>query len=181
MANIAILKYQFISDKPENIPAEWPAETKELGEGTTLPGENWILMTEAEFTAHKVTYQSAYDSYTDVIELENKKNKKIKRIDERTQYLISQGFEFDNNQFSLSEPAQINWLGLKTLQDVVTWPIEITTKSDGAYSLTEANLIYFLGTGKATIQAHLDSGRALKVVIGEATTQAELDAAVDER
>ena len=179
--NIAVLKYEFVSNKPAGISDEWPAETIELGESTTLPGEDWVLMTQAQLTAHKATYQAAYDSYVDSINLEENKAALIRKIDEKTQYLISQGFSFDGQQFSLSEPAQINWLGLKTLQDAITWPMEITTKGDGVYSLSEQNLIYFLGTGKAVIQGHIDSGRDLKIAIIEATTQAELSAVVDER
>jgi len=179
--NIAVLKYEFVSNKPAGISDEWPAETIELGESTTLPGEDWVLMTQAQFTAHKAAYQAVYDSYIDSINLEANKTALIKKIDEKTQYLISQGFSFDGEQFSLSEPAQINWLGLKTLEDVITWPIEITAKSDGSYSLAQSNLTFFLGTGKATIQAYIDSGRNLKIATNNATTQAELDAVVDGR
>jgi len=179
--NIAVLKYQFVSNKPVGIPDQWPTEIIDLGEDTTLPGEDWVLMTQAQLTAHKATYQATYDSYVDSINLEENKAALIKKIDKKTQYLISQGFSFDGKQFSLSEPAQINWLGLKTLEDVITWPIEITTKSDGSYSLAQSNLIFFLGTGKATIKAYIDSGRNLKTAINDAITQAGLDAVVDGR
>lgn len=179
--NIAVLKYQYVSDKPAGIPDEWPAETIELGEGTTLPGQDWVLMTVEELATHIAAYKAAHDSYVNSLTLYYNKEKRIVQIDQRTQQLISQGFAFDGKQFSLSEPAQINWLGLKTLEYVMTWPIEITTKGDGVYSLAQSNLMYFLGTGKATIQTNIDSGRGLKIAVNDATTQAELDAVMDGR
>jgi len=103
--NIAVLKYQFIENKPSGIPDEWPAETIELGDNTELPGENWVLMTQEELTTHYATYSGDYGTYTDAIELESLKNKKIIQIDKNTQKIISDGFVFDSHTFSLSIPA----------------------------------------------------------------------------
>lgn len=61
--NFAILKYQYVTDKPEDIPDEWIAEIRELGESTALPGENWLLMTAEELDSHKVTHQAIYDTW----------------------------------------------------------------------------------------------------------------------
>jgi hypothetical protein len=109
------------------------------------------------------------------------KNLKIAEIDERTVELIGLGFTFDSKHFSLSENAQTNWIGMKTMELLLTWPIEITTSGDESYSLTLANLNSFSGTALGTKQAHLDSGRALKILALAATDEAGVDAVVDNR
>ena len=113
--------------------------------------------------------------------LESLKNEKITEIDTRTQELIAEGFVFDSNRFSLSLAAQKNWLGLKVLESLITWPISITTFDDSMYSLSQANLVPFLGTGEAVIQAHLDSGRLLKIQVASAIDKAALAVIVDNR
>jgi len=106
-------------------------------------------------------------------------------IDRRTQELIGEGFEFDSHWFSLSNEAQTNWLGIKTLEGVLTWPMGITgwseEENDHTYYLSQANLTYFIATGMAVIKAAVDSGRALKMSVVAATTQEGLDAVVDSR
>ena len=59
--NLAVLKYQFVSN-PKG-PDEWPAEVRELGDGTDLPDSNWVLMTEVEYSNHKAAHQTEYDSW----------------------------------------------------------------------------------------------------------------------
>jgi len=81
----------------------------------------------------------------------------------------------------LSIEAQSNWLGLKTLESLLTFPMDVTTKDDQAYNLTSANLDSFVGAAAAAKQGHLDSGRVLKVSIDGAADQAALDAIVDNR
>ena len=80
MINIAVLKYQFVSDKPVGIPNEWPAETIELGENTNLPSEDWVLMTQIELETHKAIYKSAYDSWLQTYSTPNIENLISKRI-----------------------------------------------------------------------------------------------------
>ena len=117
----------------------------------------------------------------DIKYLECRKLNKNEAIDKRTVELINGGFIFDSNTFSLSEPAQLNWVGMKTLEALMSFPSDITTKDDGLYSLTQANLDPFIGTAMATKQAHLDSGRLLKISINAATTIEEIDAIEDNR
>lgn len=179
--NIAVLKYQFVSDKPIGVPDVWPAETSFLGESTTLPGENWILMTEEELTTYLTSHQDTYNNWEVNRHLTENKKKRIKEVDRRTQEIISSGFTFDSNQFSLSIEAQINWSGLVTLENLLTWPMNITTKGDGTYALSQSNLLYFIGTGKTVITNTLDSGRTLKISVNNTTTQAALDVIVDSR
>jgi len=63
--NLAVLKYQFITEKPANIPNEWPAETRPLSEGEPLPSQDWVQMTDVELAAHCATHQAAYDAWED--------------------------------------------------------------------------------------------------------------------
>lgn len=63
MANVAVLKYQYVVSKPSGIPDAWPAEVRELGSGTTLPGEDWVLMTTSELVSYKTDNQSAYNTW----------------------------------------------------------------------------------------------------------------------
>jgi hypothetical protein len=102
-------------------------------------------------------------------------------IDTRTQELIAEGMEFDGDTFSLSAYAQKNWLALKVFKDVISWPKDITTKDDKEYSLAEADCNSFSAKSVNIPFGYVDSGRALKISIDAATTQAELDAVVDER
>jgi len=115
------------------------------------------------------------------ISLGEHKNLRYKQIDIRTGELISAGFTFDGENFSLSQNAQLNWVGLKSLETLITFPINVTTKGDGEYSLAEANLNAFIGAGKAAVQAHLDSGRALKVQVSACVSIAEVNAVADNR
>lgn len=180
--NLAVLKYQFVTNKPEGIPDSWPAETIELGNSTELPGENWVLMTKEEFDSHVADNKSDYDSwYFSNIQLEEKKRSRIIQIDIRTQCIIAEGFTFDSHQFSLSIPAQINWSGILLFKDLLSWPMNVTTLDDQEYSLTMDNLLYFMGSGTSVIKNAVDSGRALKLQVRAATSQAELDDVVDDR
>lgn len=111
---------------------------------------------------------------------DNKATKNL-AIDTRTVQLIGAGFTYDSKTFSLSTSAQMNWVGLKTLESLFTWPVDISTKDDNEYSLVQANLDAFLDAGRLAIQGHLDSGRTLKVSVADAVDQTALDAVTDTR
>lgn len=113
--------------------------------------------------------------------LANAKAAKVLGIDRRTREIIALGFAFDGQHFSLSAQAQTNWLGLISLQALFTWPVNVTTNTDTAYSLEQASLPAFVGTGCATIGAAIGSGRALKIAANAAASKDELDAVVDPR
>lgn len=61
MANVAVLKHQFNPSKPSGMPDEWPFQVKELGDGTDLPGENWVLMTVTAYKNHLDTHREAFE------------------------------------------------------------------------------------------------------------------------
>jgi hypothetical protein len=121
----------------------------------------------------------ALSSY--VISLDDRKAAKIKEIDKRTQELIESGFSFDGHSFSLSLSAQVNWIGLKVMSELLTWPIEITTVDDGAYELQQVNLLAFAATAAATVQSHLAAGRALKLQVQAAASKEAVEAIKDNR
>jgi len=60
--NLAVLLYAD-DYNPDSLPGVWPSRVVELGDGTSLPGENWQLMTLAEFEAYKVTHLAEYNEY----------------------------------------------------------------------------------------------------------------------
>lgn len=125
---------------------------------------------------------SVNDGTPTELSLDNYKKLRLNEIDAKTQELIvTNGFAFDSKNFSMSPEAQANWIGLKTMESLLTFPVEITTSDDEAYSLTQANLNAFCGTALAAKQVHLDSGRALKVQVKNATDEAGVDAVVDNR
>lgn len=115
------------------------------------------------------------------ISLSDKKAAKIIAIDERTDAIISNGFTFDGNRFSLSIQAQMNWSALFSMQSLMSFPIGVTTLDNTTYSLSFANLIPFIGTGMAVVKNAIGSGRALKIAADNAADQAALDAVVDSR
>lgn len=131
-----------------------------------------------------VTNQSTLDAVIaahDPSPLSVYKAAKNAAIDAKTQALIRQGFTFDGRSFSLSVNAQMNWSGLKTFEGLLSWPVAITTNDDSEYSLSQANLTAFTGTGLGTVSAHYGSGRALKLQVNAATSKTEVDAVVDNR
>jgi len=113
--------------------------------------------------------------------LPEQKTKRKIDIDVRTKSLIADGFTYDSKGFSLSIEAQANWLGIKSLESLLTFPMEITADNDAAYSLTSVNVDAFVSAAVAAKQGHLDSGRTLKVSIDAAADQTALDAIVDSR
>lgn len=116
---------------------------------------------------------------TDYLQLA--KQDKITLIDKKTESLIDKGFYFGGVYFSLSKSAQINWIGLKTMQDVLTWPVAITTLSDGEYSLALSDLDSFISTGSYCVQYHLATGRELKLLVNASTTIEDVNSIVDNR
>jgi hypothetical protein len=125
---------------------------------------------------------TGWELYIEAETLADLKARRIIEIDNVTQELIKGGFTFDSKQFSLSEKAQINWVGIKAAIDILTFPLDVTTLNDEEYELVDTtSAVNFCGTGLATKQSYLDSGRALKLQINSATTNAEVDAVVDNR
>lgn len=62
--NLAVLLYEHAASNPDGLPDSWPSDVLELGDGTTLPGENWLLMTEQQFAQHKIDNMAAFHAWS---------------------------------------------------------------------------------------------------------------------
>lgn len=109
------------------------------------------------------------------------KSDRCAEVDLKTTTLIEAGFVYDSTTFSLSANAQLNWMALKTFEDMFSWPVEISNKAGGGYSLEKTVRDDFIYTGKNVVQGHLDTGRHLKILISEAVDKAALNAVIDTR
>lgn len=118
-------------------------------------------------------------------ELDVNKAKRKAEIDRKTQQLIEKnGFTFDGETFDLDIDSQKNFLSLKALQSLFTWPVSITTRADTEYQLAEEDVDALVGTAMAIVKAYYDSGRDLKISIDAVEDpggQAALDDIVDDR
>ena len=125
--------------------------------------------------------------YTLVAHLAAYKDKRYDNIDARTAELIDAGFTFDDQLFSLTWQAQMNWnrLRVSVLTGVFTaldFPRDIPTLDDNEYTLAGISAAGdFFGAYANRLEERLRSGRDLKQQIREATTKAEIDAIVDTR
>jgi len=106
------------------------------------------------------------------------KQVRIDAIDAHTGELILEGFAYDGETFSLSDFAQINWNNIKGNISDLTFPMDISTKTNGKYSLIEEKVVPFWNAKEGMVTGYLESGRDLVVAISAATTQEELDAVV---
>lgn len=123
-------------------------------------------------------------TFSDIDSVSAARMHKNAEIDKRTVELINEGFTFNTKTFSLSTEAQIKWQGMKTGSDngLLTYPVKITTIDDLEDSLADATAVNdFFAAGLSAVKGHLDSGRALKVDVANATTVAEVNAVVDNR
>lgn len=121
----------------------------------------------------------------DAAPLGNAKLVRTMQVDEKTPKLIEAGFTYASKAFSLSENAQRNWSRLMVRSQLGTliYPVRIsTTDSNIEHSLADAAEVQaFFETLDDAIQAHLQSGRDLKVRIQTAATQGALDGVTDDR
>jgi hypothetical protein len=104
-------------------------------------------------------------------------------INERTGELIALGYSYSGFQFPLSDHAQTNLLGIYTVKEFLTYPIEWNNINDTAvYQITDATDVsnIFL-TALSTKKSSLDSGTHLKQQIEACTTYLEVQAITDNR
>lgn len=116
--------------------------------------------------------------------LEVLKARKIGNIDARTREIIDQGFQFEGNNYSLSEAAQRNLLGIAQMhkEGVLPLPLSMPNIDDTFFAtLTVANIDAFVSAGRNGYASAAMSGTPLKNQVTAATTVAELDAIVDNR
>lgn len=115
-------------------------------------------------TINDLGYQITNDYKKHLIDLQDKK----------TEDLILSGFTFDNNLFSLSINAQINWSNLLNIPQAM-FPLNLSTKDDNIYILTFSNVQNFYFTALGRKNECLQLGNAIKKRINESTTTEELD------
>ena len=119
--------------------------------------------------------------------LDDVKAAKIEAIDARTQELIRAGFTWAGNQFSMSDAAQRNWIGMGTMQSlgIMQYPFPVSTVNEGVAYLQSANDLMTFLAAYATYQTNpsgpLGSGRALKALVTACETVDAVNAIVDAR
>lgn len=142
--------------------------------------EGDVLTILCDSVSNQSTLNSVIQNHV-AVSLDDNKAAKILAIDSKTRDIIAKGFAYDGQQFSLSMQAQTNWLGLATLQSLLTFPIGITTAANTTYTLDQANVMAFIAQGVQVIKDAVGSGRFLKIAVNAAQTQVDLDAVVDKR
>lgn len=117
--------------------------------------------------------------------LDELKSYRCKEIDIKTGELISNGFTYQSKQFSLSQSAQANLLGLEISKDdpAITYPITYNTIDDiDTYDVVDSADIHSMYlTALGTKKGVIDSGTALKSQIRAATTIDEVNSVIDNR
>ncbi len=145
-----------------------------------------ILFREALTIQEKVLLDDVVAAHD--CDLEVAKNEKFVTIDERTNALFREGFEFPDKSgqiFSLSLAGQSKLHGLYVLRNNpnLVYPIKCNTLTDsGDYEITDAaglEAFYLAAFGEA--RQHVDSGTSLKEQVRSATTVEEVDAVIDDR
>jgi hypothetical protein len=109
------------------------------------------------------------------------KTLRFNEIDAKTNALLSDGFTFDGQVFSLSVPSQINWTTLHEQQGAFTWPVSVSTKNNNTYELALGDIEAFWVAGRDRVIDVLSSGRALKKLVFDAATESEVDSIIDNR
>lgn len=122
-----------------------------------------------------------YKQKKDLTVLSELKEFRYDQIDDKTDELITTGFIYDNETFSTSHHAQMNWNSLRNQTGEYTWPLNISTKDNNTYSLLQANVPAFWTELIDALADHVDSGRVLKKSIFIAADIAAVDAVVDNR
>lgn len=97
--NLAVRLWSDMPSNPESIPGEWPAEVKELGEGTTLPTQGtWQLMNCEELAAYKGTHQSVYDAWKAAKDFQSAMTDRLAKWDIETRDYIYQHYPQEKQQ-----------------------------------------------------------------------------------
>jgi hypothetical protein len=179
----------------------WPTTEEGTGE---IPGlaENIVFLAETTVSTpalNPLTHTVRLNDWT--YDLDAKTAVRPKTLDERpldvvkvakgaeidvtTRVKIGEGFTYDGHQFSLSDQAQMNIVGVKAAIDMgqITFPHKVSTSdADIEHALAdEAAYNTFYLTALGTVKTHTDSGRALKMLVAACETVAEVVAVEDER
>jgi hypothetical protein len=132
----------------------------------------WVQkqMIRPGFRPDEATYKTVVD-----------KSNLLQYVDVKTSSLIRKGFKFKEETFSMSMEAQKNWSDIYIFRDLLTWPVEVSTKNDGSFMLERTDLDAFIVEAISFKKSLLDSGRDLKKKIKKAKTLNDLKKIEDKR
>lgn len=105
-------------------------------------------------------------------------------IDMNTRDLVDRGFIFAGRTFSLSLPAQSNWIALHTEVLDGKYPEAgetFSTKDDYLYTLMPSDVSAFFDAAMSTARGWITAGSIEKQKVRGMNTQAELESYVDPR
>lgn len=152
------------------------------------------VRTSNSLSYHKKTSGDGTDisHYTDTsdisgtaLSLTENKTKKHDEVKDRTNYLLDNGsFTHDGKEFRLSDRAIVRWIGVghAELRTYLSFPFNVTAKDYSTYTIPNVSDWHqFFGAGLTEMTVIETIGRAIHTQIIDATTQAELDAVVDNR
>lgn len=183
MANVVnkqTLEFRESVNTPEYDPSDWLINP-DLSAVAGLPHKYWKLdgdsvvgMTLEERDALSLSELDAFkQKWVDQIDVEVEK-----RIHD------GEGFEWppDSSQyFSLSQNAQIKWIGLMVAKDFISFPLTVPTRHDDVFhaiqDATEAQNMYLTATN--VVKTYLASATTAKQNVRLATTEAEALNAAD--
>ena len=118
-------------------------------------------------------------------ELDELKESRYDEIDSKTLEIISAGFTFDGNLFSLSAQAQTNWTNIHSNKEVFneigSFPMEISTKDSNIYVLNYDDVLGFWSAGMVAVKTPYNIGGNLKKLIFDAATIEEVNLVIDNR
>jgi predicted AAA+ superfamily ATPase len=130
---------------------------KQIVQAENSPGPDWkeTPPTAIDFL---VAGDMSLDDYKKIV---------CEEIDRKTEASIAEGFVFQNNTFSLSQNAQLNWTSLRMayIANTLSFPQVISTKDDGAFELTKDNASEFFDDLFSFLKTVLDTGRKKKIAI----------------
>lgn len=117
------------------------------------------------------------------LDLSTRKLIKLRSVDNKTQKLIDAGYTHNGIALSMSETAQLKWLGYYTACDSLTYPRQVPSKDNTQFlDIPDAATVIAVFEGMAArVAAVIDGGTALKIQINAAETKVQLDAIVDDR
>lgn len=112
------------------------------------------------------------------------KRRKLLAIDNKTQAIIARGFTYDDEKFSLSSNAQLNWSVLygRCIGGDLDFPYSVTTRNDDQYTFNDdVSFKAFCDQAVYAVGYQIEFGRQLKLAVQSCETKEQLNAIVDPR
>ncbi len=152
--------------------------------GITVRSDQVRIEIEHPSESDKETIKEVVEAHSGQ-DLKHAKSAKLKKINDKTDFLISQGFSFQGMTFSISLDARNIILGIYVGRDKpgFAYPVRYNSKSGESVLALEdpATVEEFYLTAVSTFRLLMDSGTELKDQVRSARTVAEVDAIIDAR